>query len=91
MTRTVRQLRISQPPIKLRTKPLGSESVVLSTFLNRPSENVIIEAVIVAELELSDIERRALGADFVKRVDDAAFENASEAWRLLVEQGRKAG
>lgn len=37
-----------------------------SAFLNRRSKNVVIKAVIVAELELGDIEVKVLFADIVE-------------------------
>jgi transposase-like protein len=56
--------------------------------LNRRSENVVIKAVIIAELELSDIEREILGADLVERADDPALEDAPKepevaSWRSI--------
>jgi hypothetical protein len=53
-----------------------------STSRNRRSENVVIEAVVVAELKFGDVERHIFGADLVERADDAALEDAPEAERL---------
>jgi hypothetical protein len=55
--------------------------------LNRRSENVVIKAVIIAELELSDIEREILGADLVERADDTALEDAPKALNRLSVDG----
>lgn len=43
--------------------------------LNRRSENVSVFAVIIAELELSDVQRYAIFADRMQRADGAAFED----------------
>jgi hypothetical protein len=45
------------------------------------SENVAVEAVIVPELKLRDVQRHVFGADFVERADDTAFEDAPEAFK----------
>ena len=60
------------PQAASQEKPLGSEILVLSASLNRRSEDVGILAVIVPELELCDIEREVLFADFVE---------AAHTWR----------
>src|SRR5882724_1601012 len=52
-----------------------------STSLNRRSENVVIEAVVVAELKFGDVERHIFGADLVERADDAALEDAPRGYR----------
>jgi hypothetical protein len=54
-----------------------------STSLNRRAENVVIEAVVVAELKFGDIQRHVLFADFVERADDTALEDAPEALNRL--------
>lgn len=54
----------------------------LTTFDSR-AENVVIETVIVAELKFSDIERQVLGADFVERANDTAFEDTPETFNCL--------
>jgi hypothetical protein len=59
------------------------EGFPMLTSLNRRSENVVIEAIIIAKLELSDIERQVFCADFVERADDAALENAPETFNRL--------
>jgi hypothetical protein len=62
-------------PISLM-QPLGSEA---SCALNRRSENVIVKAVIIAELKLSNIEVKIPFADVVEGADDAALEDAPKA------------
>ncbi len=47
------------------------------------SENVRILAVIVAELELRDIERKVLFTDVMERADYAAFEDRPEAFDCI--------
>jgi hypothetical protein len=51
--------------------------------LNRRAQNVIIEAVIIAELKFSNIERHILAADLVERADDTALEDAPKALNRL--------
>jgi hypothetical protein len=51
----------------------------MSASLNRRSENIPIFAIIIAELELGDIERHIFPAHFVERADNAALENRPEA------------
>jgi hypothetical protein len=55
----------------------------ISTSLNRRSENVVIEAVIIAELKLCDIQREVFCTDFVERTDDTALENAPKSFNRL--------
>jgi hypothetical protein len=54
-----------------------------SAFLNRRSENVVIKAVIIAELELGDIEGKVLFADIVEGAYDAALEDRPKALNRL--------
>jgi len=54
-----------------------------SCALNRRSENVVIKAVIIAELEFSDIERKVLSADLVVAANDAALEDAPKSLNRL--------
>ena len=46
-----------------------------SSPLDRGPENVRAHAVVITELELSDIERQVLAADLVERAHDAALED----------------
>jgi hypothetical protein len=51
-----------------------------STSLDRRSEDIRVLPIIIAELELGDIERHVFPAHFVERSDDAAFEYRPEAF-----------
>jgi hypothetical protein len=51
-----------------------------SASLDRCPEDVRVLPVIIAELELGDIERYILPAHFVERADDAALKNRPEAF-----------
>jgi hypothetical protein len=48
-------------------------------FLDRRPENIRVQAVIIAELELGDIERKVLFADLVEGADPAALDQRPEA------------
>jgi hypothetical protein len=54
-----------------------------SNSLNRGSENVRVEAVIIAELKLRDVQRHVLLADLVERADDTALEDRPETLNRL--------
>src|SRR5258708_4271451 len=47
------------------------------------ADDVLILPVVVAELELSDVERQVLGADFVERADHASLEDRPEAFNRV--------
>src|SRR5438445_13639056 len=51
--------------------------------LNRRAENVVVEAVIVAELELRDIQVKVLFADVVEGANNPALEDAPEAFNRI--------
>lgn len=51
---------------------------MISASLDRRSENIRVLPVIVAELELGDIERHIFTAHFVERSDNAALEDRPE-------------
>jgi hypothetical protein len=53
---------------------------MISNSLNSRSENVVIETVIISELKFCDVERHIFGADLMERADDAALEDAPEAF-----------
>jgi hypothetical protein len=53
------------------------------TFLNSRSENVIVEAIIIAKLELCNVEMQVLFTDLVESANDPALENASEAFNRV--------
>jgi hypothetical protein len=56
---------------------------MISASLNRRSENVVIETVVIAELKFRDVQRHIFAADLVKRADDTALEDAPEAFNRL--------
>ena len=57
--------------------------MVTSASLNRRAKNVVIEAVVIAELEFRDVQRHILAADLVERADDAALEDAPKTFNRL--------
>jgi hypothetical protein len=64
------------------TFTIGLGLMIFAGFLtafDRRAENVVIEAVIVAELEFGDI-GKVLGTDLVERANDTALEDAPEAF-----------
>src|SRR6266487_4174617 len=72
--RSIQAPRAQEPPQSMR----AMDEVVSASF-NRRSEDVRVLTVIVAELELSNIERHVLAADLVKRAEHAALEDRPEA------------
>jgi len=58
----------------------GTENVFLLASLNRHSENVVVEAIIVPELELCNVKMQVLPADVVESADNPALEDAPEAF-----------
>src|SRR5438552_15027611 len=50
---------------------------------DRLAEDVRVIAVVVAELEFRDVERHVLGADLVEGADNAALEDAAEAFNRV--------
>ena len=69
-------------------KSLEDLPLALSTSLDRRPEDVCVVAVIVAELELGNIEGHVLAAHLVERADDAALEDAPEAFNRWSTAGR---
>jgi hypothetical protein len=67
------------PPIRLE-QPLGSKA---SYTLNRCSENIVVKAIIIPELELRNVKWHVFGADLVERADDTTLENAPETLNRL--------
>ena len=53
------------------------------TSLNRCSENVAIEAVVVSELKLRDVQRQIFLADLVEATDNSALEDAPKAFNRV--------
>jgi hypothetical protein len=66
-----------QAPPRRPTQSLGREA---SCALNRRSENVLVIPVIIAELELGDIQMQLLFADLVESADAAALDERPEAF-----------
>jgi hypothetical protein len=58
-------------------KALASE---ISCALNRRFENVIVEAIVIPELELRNVEWQVFGANLVERTNDPSLENAPKAF-----------
>jgi hypothetical protein len=54
-----------------------------SAPFNRRPENVVVKAVIIAELELSHIEVKIFFAHVVERADDTALEDAPKTLNRL--------
>jgi hypothetical protein len=68
----------------LRRNAKGGILVTLrSTPANSRSKNVGIVPIVIPELKFRDVKRHILGADFVKAADDAALEDASEAFNRI--------
>ena len=55
-------------------------SAVFSASLDRCSENVVVEAIIISELKFRDVEVQIFFADVVESTDDPTFEDAPEAF-----------
>ena len=58
---------------------IGDLGSALSAFADCCTENVRVQTVVIAELELGDIERKVLFADLVEGSDHAAFDQRPEA------------
>jgi hypothetical protein len=54
-----------------------------STPLNRRSENVIVEAIVIPKLELRNVKWQIFGTNLVERADDTALEDAPETFNGL--------
>jgi hypothetical protein len=54
-----------------------------SAPLNRRSENVVVKAVVIAELKFGDVQRHVLAAHLVERTDDTALEDRPKALNRL--------
>jgi hypothetical protein len=55
----------------------------MSASLNRRSENVVVRAIIVPELELRNVKMQVFLAHVVESADDAALEDAPEAFNRV--------
>lgn len=58
-------------------------------ILLRRAENVDVLAIVVAELELGNVERQVLGADLVVRPDNAAFNERPDAFNRVRVDGTR--
>ena len=56
------------------------EEVLMLTSFDRRSKNVRVPPVIIAELELGNIERHIFAAHFMERADHAALDDRPEAF-----------
>jgi hypothetical protein len=74
--------RQSMPQARLHRR-LSPLLTAVSASLDRCSEDVRILPVVIAELELGNIERHIFAAHFVERADHAALENRPESFDRL--------
>ena len=59
---------------------------------NRRSKNIAVEAIVISELKLRDVQRQIFAADLVITAHDAALEDAPEAFnRIGVDRAATAG
>ena len=70
MRRQYEKPRIQKEPTRQLQLQL---SLASSRALNRRSENVIVKAIIIPELELRNVKWHVFGADLVERVNDPAI------------------
>src|ERR1700722_5477954 len=66
----------TQRPQEARSPRIKMPSLLLLASLNRRSENVIVKAIIVPELELRNVKMQILFADVVECTDHAAFDKS---------------
>ena len=66
------------------TEAIASRHASASGARYRLAEDVGILAIVVAELELGEIQRQILLADVVVRADDSALEQRPEAFNVVV-------
>ena len=69
----------------LKYKISATSTILLKrlTSLNCRSENVIVKAIIIPELELRNVKMQVFLADVVKSADDTALENAPKTLNRL--------
>ncbi len=53
------------------------------TSLNRRSENVVVEPIVVSELKFRNVERQIFAANFMETSDHTAFEDAPETFNRI--------
>jgi hypothetical protein len=58
--------------------------LALLASLNRRSENIVVEPIVVPELELSNVQRQIFAANFVIAAHNSAFENTPKASMVCV-------
>lgn len=73
------QIRLQNSLLR-QSKPLF---VVASCTLNRRSENVIVEAIVIPKLKLRNVKWQVFGADLVERAHDTALKDAPETLDCL--------
>jgi hypothetical protein len=72
----------------LQSSPSASSAMVLfSASLDRRSEDVRVLPIVIAKLELGDIERHIFSAHFVECADHAAFEDRPKTFDGLSVDG----
>ncbi len=57
--------------------------MIVSAALNSRSENIVVEAVVIFELTFRDVQRQIFTADLMITADDAALEDAPEAFNRV--------
>ena len=78
---TKREVRIeSQTQSQIPSRALRLFSLALA---DRSPEDVVVLAIVVPELELRNVQREVLAADFVERPHDAALEDAPETFNRV--------
>ena len=78
MTQTPSPSQISRQSIKYLAATPKIEDAPLSASLNRRSENIVVEAIIVPELELRNVKMQVFPANIVECANDTALENAPD-------------
>lgn len=68
------------PPLALPEAPASPRA---SASCYRRSEDIFVVAVVVPELELSNVQRQIFGADLVERPDDATFKDRPETFNRV--------
>jgi hypothetical protein len=73
---------LEMPKRRLQTRtPLSTRHFLPPlTSADRCSENIIIETIVISKLKFGDIQRHIFAADAMECADNAAFEDAPEAF-----------
>lgn len=53
------------------------------TSLNRRSENILVEPIVISELKLRDVQRHIFGTDLMITADNSAFEDRPETFNRV--------